>query len=90
MKGVVPLDVQFAFPPIVDGPHMPSMHKNGHIFSWSGCHYCISVRVPKYNGICSADLSHMQAALSRLTHGPEEQEEKMLGDESGANKIYSH
>lgn len=58
--------------------------------SQSRCHYCVSVSVTKYNGICLADLSCMQATLSRLTHGPEEQEGKMHGHENGPNKIYSH
>lgn len=47
--------------------------KKAHIFSQSRCHYCVSVSVPKYNGICSADLSCVQATLSRPTLGPEEQ-----------------
>lgn len=47
--------------------------KKACIFSQSWCHYCVSVSVPKYNGICLADLSCMPATLSRPTLGPEEQ-----------------
>lgn len=59
---------------------MPSAYMKRHqrgekkacIFSQSRCHYCVSVSVPKYNGICSADLSCVPATLSRPTLGPEE------------------
>lgn len=46
--------------------------KKARIFSQSWCHYCVSVSVPKYNGICLADLSCMPATLSRPTLGLEE------------------
>ena len=59
---------------------MPSAYTKQHqrgekkacIFSQSRCHYCVSVSVPKYNGICSADLFCVPATLSRPTRGPEE------------------